>query len=337
MLDAGDLDALARTLVGLGQAVERQDHMHGALEIYSCAYAVATAIAHPRAAAEAAWYSGRLLRRRAAWDEAAEKYRAAQGISEIAGLSDISVHVLVGLAVMKQDLGNLPAARLGLEEALSAAEALGDRDCVAVVHHSYMGLEQAVGDLTKGLEHGWVAVATYESDDRRTQCMAGLAGALLAYGDWSASEDAWTLVAHTSRDRYYLIYAHDALSHLAALRGDEQGFALHASSCDALGWETGTSSVKAEILYYRGLSYRALGRLESAEEWLRRAIAFTEEHRYNRVLFEAEAALDSLAAYRSSSNPDPAPAAPAELRIGLRTMRQELVGLGTQGMSQPAI
>jgi tetratricopeptide (TPR) repeat protein len=327
-LEARDLEALARDLLALGQSVERQEHTHGALELYACAYDTAVAAALPRTAAESAWYSGRLLRRRAAWDDAQSKYRAAQEIADVAGLSDISVHVLVGLALIRQDLGNFPAARDGLAEALDAAETSGDRDSIAVVHHSYMGLEQLAGDVAKGLEHGWVAVATYESAERRTQCIASLAGVLIDNGDRAAAEDAWTLVAHQTRDSFYLVYAHDALAHLAALRGDEDEFERQAARCDALDWENGSRAVKAEILYYRGLSYGALGRRDEAEEWLRRAVAFTEEHRFNQQSFRAVEALEGLSG-RGPEDHEPTPAAPAELRDGLRAMRQELVAVGS--------
>ena len=136
---------------------------------------------------------------------------------------------------------------------------------------------------------------------------------------------AWTVVAHTSEETYYRIYAHDALAHLSALRGDRESFDAHAGACDDLGWESGPRSAKAEILYYRGLSYRALGQRGLAEEWLSRALGFAEQHGFNRVLFEAEDALRSLA---DSSHEEhaPGPAAPTELREGLRAMRQEAVG-----------
>jgi hypothetical protein len=150
---------------------------------------------------------------------------------------------------------------------------------------------------------------------------------LIDVGDRDAAEDAWTLVAHQSGDRYYLVYAHDALAHLAALRGDARTFEKHAARCDALDWENGSLKVKAEVLYYRGMSLVALGRLEDAETWLRRAVAFTEEHGFNRQLFRAEEALASMSASRLQPRP-PTPAAPTKLREGLRTMRQELVGVG---------
>lgn len=324
-LEGARLEDLATSLVELGDVVEAQGHDHGALELYSCAYAVAAAIVAPEAASEAARLSGRLLRRRADWDEAHRWYEIAREVAERAKLHHRVAQVLVGLAVIKKETGNLPAARRGFREALTAAERSADRDAIAFVHHGLLGLEQAAGNLAKGLEHGWIAAGTYESEEGRTRCMASLAAALIDYGDLDAAEDAWTLVAHTSRDKYYLIYAHDALGHLSALKGDVECFEEHSARCDALGWESGSLMAKAEILYYRGLSYCALGNPARAKRWLTRAVAFAEEHQYNQVLFRAEEALHSLSRARRPERTPPS-AAPPEVREGLRAMRRDLVG-----------
>jgi len=327
-LERGTLDELADRLIVLGDLVERKGHEHGALEMYSCAYEIATAVRAPRAAAEAARYSGGLLRRRASWKEAETKLVAAREIAELAGLPDVAARSMVGLSLMCQDVGNMPAARAGLRDSLLVAEQSGDRDTIAMVHHSFMGIEQLSGNLAASLDHGWVAVATYESEERRTRCMAGLAASLTDCGDRDAAEDAWAFVAHTSKDTYYQIYAYDALGHLAALRGDRVGFEKHSEQCDALGWALKPGFASAEILYHRGLSHRALGDLRQAEEWLRHTVSFAEEHSHNQILFRAEEALRSLAAEEQTS-PEvqvrSSPAAPLEVREGLRAMRQELV------------
>ena len=328
VLETAQLGELAHVLVSLGEAVERIHHAHGALELYSCAYEAATAASLARPAAEAAWYSARLLRRRASWEDARTRYECAQAIADAAGLEDVSVHSLVGLALMKRDMGNIPGARSDLDRALALARSGGDRDALGVVHHALLGLEQIAGNLAEGLEHGWLAVDTYESPERRTQCLASLAAALMEFGDRSAAEDAWELVALMSSDAHYEVYAHDALAHLAALRGDERAFGRHAARCDSLDWEAGAPSVKAEILQYRGLSYRALGRLDLAEAWLSRAVAFAEEHGFNRVLFQAEEALGSLAARATTPAESLTPVAPRELRDGLRSLRREMSGSG---------
>lgn len=319
------LDDLATTLVDLGDTVEGQGHPNGAIEIYKCAYHIASTIGAARAAVDAARLAGRQERRRAQWKEADRWFQITHDVAVQAGFDDAAARALVGLAGVRKETGNLPAARSGFAEALDIAQRSGDRETIALVHHGLLGVEQAAGNLARGLEHGWIAVATYESAVGRTRCMASLAGALMEFGDRDAAEDAWTLVAASSDEHYYRVYAFDALGHLAALKGDAAAFALYSSQCDALGWEAQASSATAEVLYYRGLSYRALGQVGRATEWLTRAVTFAEDHGYNRILFAAEKALGSLEVIEYQT---PQPAAPQGIREGLRTMRRELAGAG---------
>ena len=156
----------------------------------------------------------------------------------------------------------------------------------------------------------------------RIRCLAGLAGALVDFGDRAAAEDAWTVVAARTHEAYYQIYAHDALAYLAALRGDDAEFERQAAACDALGWKSGPRSATVEILHYRGLSYRALGRRRESAEWLGRAVAFAAEHKFHRTLFKAETALQELEAPPAVGTIPSEPTAPAEVREGLRSMRR---------------
>jgi tetratricopeptide (TPR) repeat protein len=326
-LEKGHHDSLASELVELADAVEAQGHTHGALELYRCAYDIAGALGAPRQAVDAARLTGRLLRRQARWDEARHWFDVTREIADAADLPDVVARALVGLAGIKKETGNLPGARETFRAAMTWAERSRNRDTIALVHHGLLGLEQVAGNVAEGLDHGWIAVATYEDQKAKMRCLAGLAGALADYGDREAAEDAWSVVAHSSDEAYYRTYAHDALAYLSALRGDARAFEEHAKQCDALDWESASHAAKAEILYYRGLSYRALGRPDRADEWLRRAVDFADEHKFGRVLFLAEEALR----VRPESAPEletPTLAAPRELREGLRAMRHELACVG---------
>jgi hypothetical protein len=133
------------------------------------------------------------------------------------------------------------------------------------------------------------------------------------------------VVASESDELYYKVFANDGLSQIAALRGDRAGFTTHAARLDALNWESGSSSAAAQVLYYRGLSYRELGDTAEARSWLGRALTFAEKNGYNQIVFQAEEALASLSRRATSTVPAGAPsAAPLEVREGLRAMRQEL-------------
>jgi hypothetical protein len=159
---------------------------------------------------------------------------------------------------------------------------------------------------------------------------SGVAGVLIDADELRAAEDAWECVAHmTSGNDYFRLYALDALSHIAARRGARAEFARRAAEADAVGWESGPAPAKAEILYYRGLSYGYLGEIDEARRWLNSAVAFAESHKFSQTLFRAEAALrdlDTRRAEQPTRRNAPAATAPPEVRSGLEEMRRELVG-----------
>ena len=324
-LETQSFPELARRLVEASEAAEASGHSHGALELYDCAYEIAAAAGAPSEAVDAARFRARTLRRRAEWGEAARWYGIAEEIARAAGLVGRTAQVLMGMATIRKEMGNLPAARERLMAALSLSDQGVDSDTRAGVHHELLSLEHAAGNLPVALEHGWVAVAGFENEVLRTRCLAALAGALVDFGDRSAAEDAWSVVAHRSDEVYYKVYAYDALAYLAALRGDNAEFESYAAKCDGLGWQSASQSAAAEILHYRGLSYRALGRREEAEAWLSRAVSFAEKHGFSRTLFEAEEALKELRT--SVARVDPMPAAPPEVRDGLRAMREAVLAV----------
>ena len=319
-------DELAVALTDLGAEVEARGHQHGALELYACAYDIATATGLPSQSIEAARFSGRVLRRLARWDESRDWYMLAKDVALTVGDQSGAAWVLTGLALIHRERGNLPAARAQLADALELAMAGDDPSAEAPIYLELSTLASLSDELPLALEYGWQAVTATQEESYRVVCLAVLGGALAEAGEWSAAEDAWTVVAHESRETYYQIYAWDALAYLAAQRGDESGFELRAARCDALGWENGQRTAAAEILYYRGLSYRALGRWKEASEWLTRAVRFAEDAGLNRSLFLAEEALKSLDTPERIPAPAPAIATSAALRIGLKEMRAEAVG-----------
>ncbi len=334
VLDAfaeGELASLGKALLGLGAAVEEQNHLHGASELYRTAYAIAASTGRVADSIEAARLAGRASRRLASWDEAHRWYGVAREIAEAAGLLGCVAVVLDGVANIHRDRGDLAAARATLMEAAAFAERSGEAMASARTHHGLMSLEHVAGNLEVALVHGWKAVREYSGEQERVQALASLAGVLIDLDELGAAEDAWECVAHMSgRNDHLRVYALEGLSHLAARRGAAAEFARRAAEADALGWESGPAPTKAEILYLRGLSYQALGEVEEARGWLSRAVAYCGEHGFNRTLVRAEEALRSLNS-SSDAGPEhrtvPAPAAaPREVRLGLEEMRRALAG-----------
>lgn len=324
--EAADLPALASATIELGAAAERLDHVHGALELHRCAYDIAAALGTPELAVEAARAKGRIYRRRGAWEEAGRWYEVALELAERAGLWELIARTRAGLAVIHKDRGDMDAARDGLHRALEAAEIASDADATASIYQDLMAVEYAAGDLPIATRHGWRAVNTFASESGRMRCLVSFGTILKELGDWDAAQDAYTVVCRTSDELYYRVYAHDALAHMAALRGDADAFDRRAAECDALGWESGPSTAKAEIMLYRGLSNRLLGRHEEARSWLERTAAFASEHGIDQVLEQAGEALAAVDGEQVGREPLTPKTAPPEVREGLRAMRDDAVG-----------
>lgn len=326
---AADFHALGCALVELGAVVEGRNHLHGAAELYQTAYEIAAGTGNTEIAMEASRFAGRALRRLARWAEASRWYGVARGIAEATGSYDRVAMVLDGVANIHRDRGNHPAARAILGEAKEFAERSGDATAIGRVHQGLLSLEQAAGNLGVALLHGWRAVQSYPAEKDRMEALASLGGVLIHAGDYRAAEDAWTCVAHLAKDDDYIrLYAVDALGHLAARRGAVAEFSRRAAASDAMGWESGPAPAKAEILYYRGLSHQILGNAAEARRWLRRAVAFADEHGFSRLLFQAEEALQAMetqADWTPTRLGAPA-SAPRDVCLGLEEMRRELVG-----------
>lgn len=323
--ESGELSVLSTVCLEAGQAAERSDHVWGGLEFYRCAYEMAAALGDPATAIEAARSSGRTLRRRGQWAEADHWYTVALRIAERAELWDLIARTRAGLAVIHKDRGDIPAARDGFERALEAAGSAQDADTTASIYHDLMNLEYVAGELPVAARHGWRAVNTYATDGGRSRCLVSFATILTKLGDLDAAEDAYAVARETSDDFYYRLYAHDGFAHMAALRGDAEAFDRRAAECDELDWENGPTTVKAEILYFRGVSNAMLGRRESARSWLQRAVDLADEHSLEMVLSDARKALEELAGQRPVQA-TPRSEAPSEVREGLRALRAEVVG-----------
>ncbi len=329
-LENGDLEALGRGLLTLGENVESQGHHHGALEFYRIAFEISAAVSDVDVAVDAARFSGRVLRRLARWAEAQRWYDTARRVAETAGLDGkVAVVMVGGVASIQRERGNLPAVRRTLREALPYAERSGDGMAIGLVYHAQMALEHAAGAISTALETGWRAVRAYPPGAERIRALASLAGVLIDAGELEAADDAWSLVLAMDDWKFYRLYAVDALGHIAALRGQVDEFERRVAEADAMGWESGDLSAKAEILHYRGLSYHALGRDDEARHWLQRAVSFAKEHAFNRTMFAAEQALLALddGPDESALPPDDGASnreAREEVREGLQAWRLEL-------------
>jgi tetratricopeptide (TPR) repeat protein len=334
LLESSDHESLQWALLEWGKAVECQGHLRGSLEIQSLAFDLAVATGSPECALEAARFQGKGHRTGADWDEAVAWYGAARRIAEEVGDTRKLAAVMDGLANTYRDRGNLPRARELLREVMALGEEGNDRYAVAIAHHDLMTVERLGEDMVRAVQHGWSAVQSYDSREGSLKALFDLAGVLRETGELSAARDAYTIVADQLPQFEHRMMALDALAYIAALEGDRPRYHELRVKMEEGGWRELSPVFRGQVLFYRGLSSRALGQEEEGEERLREALAFAERHSLNWLIFDVEEALEKRV--DEDRTPHPTPGVPvgspgpgeAELvgvRQGLRELREALV------------
>ena len=336
-LEQGEWRALANATLALGKAVEDQGHRHGARELYALAHAVAVAVAATSEAVESARLLGWLHRLQSEWDEAIRWYEGARAAAQGEGDRAAEAIVIDGLASAMRDKGNLPAARELLHEGLQVVEESGDDYSVASIHHTLMTVEQRAGRLPHAVGHGWRALNLHRQEETRYYVLVSLAECLVKMGELDAAEDSFAVVAERVGRPDWRYAALEMLAHISALRGHRDVFDERAVRADAAEWNSEASVPShAQILQFRGMSWKALGDPVQARAWLERARDYAQEHAVNQVLFEAEGLLAGLdddeaastagvtATEAASTEPGIPVAEMEEIRGGVGAMRRAL-------------
>lgn len=332
---SGDIEAMARASVDIGEQAEAQLHYGSAETCFQLAYDLATRVASLDLATDAARFHGRALRRQGRWPDAEAKYEHARELALAARDHERHGLVISGLAAVARSRGNLPRTRELLLVQLEIGEREGSPAVLSAAHHDLMALDKLAGDLQGALLHGWEAVRILEGRDGALEAMTDLAGVLTEIGAYDAAEDAYRIVVEGIDNHVYRIYALAGLSYLAALRGDGAEFERRSRRLDDEGLNALPEAMQAELLYERGLSFEKLGDDLSAVRWLSIARSRSELWGVNQVLFDVEAALDRIregsreareSITTEASRPNStSTSAERSVADGLRAMRRQLV------------
>ena len=328
----GDHPGLMAGLLEWGRIVDGQGHGNGALEILGLAFELAQAVGSASAGVDAARFKGKVYRSQARWDRALEWYDIAQRIAADAGENRKLPVVLDGMANTYRDLGNLPRAKELLDEVLAMGEEMDDSYTMAIAHHDLMTVERLLSNLVLAIQHGWKAVKLYESSDGMLRALFDLAGVLRESGEWSAARNAYSIVVSRIKVFEYRLLSLDALAYIAAVMGEEEACQGFRDRMDEEGWENLSPVYRGQVLYYRGLSSRALGKDEEAMTWLRASLAMAEEHKLNKLIFDAERELAWVREPEADSMTVPA-WRPEPCGDALRSVRQGLVDLRNEALA----
>ncbi|MBI4520562.1 MAG: tetratricopeptide repeat protein [Gemmatimonadetes bacterium] len=328
---SGRRDALANAVLALGDYAERLGHVHGAREIYRNAYDVAVAAGQLPAATDAAAFYARSSRKLADWSDAETWYQRAFEMASAVEDHTRAIAVLTGLANSFRVRGNLPRAREILDRALELGQRANDRHALGQVHHGLLVVEKHFERLIEASTHGWKAVQLYETESDRARALFDLADVLLQARAWTPARDAYAIVAPRLDQAEEQLLAFAGLAYTNAMLGDAAQFRRWSGVLDHQGTADAPPPIRAQILYYLGLSHAVLREGAEARRLLQLVMTEAETHKLNKLFFQAEAAIRELdeaepniqkANPESSGLKDPRL---AELSTGLGKLRAELI------------
>lgn len=334
-LENQDWVILGALCVELGTTVEARGHRASAEELFSIGYDLAVRAGSVSVAIDAARFKARAFRRKGGWDEAEELYNHARDLARSAHDHERHGLVISGLAAVARTRGNLPRSRDLLMAQLQIGTAEGLDSVLAAAYHDLMAVDKLAGDHESALVHGWEAVRHNKNAEGMLKVMADLADVLTRLGHLTAAEDAYAIVAAKVQHQLYRLAALEGLSHVSALRGNREQFEERVASADTEGWGSIPEATRAEFLYSRGLSYRALGDADAAAEYLKNSRELSQAKAVNRVFFDADAALQDLiqavarrrAAEEGAGDAPPAFRRASNIGAEIRSMRESLIGV----------
>ena len=202
-LGSGDGTDLGSALLELAERVDMLGHLHGARELFNLAYQVAVTCGSGAVAGTAARFLGIAHRRLGAWEESEHWFGVAQNLGVALGDRRLSALAMLGLGNTVREKGNLPRALELHRETLEMGLADGDRHVQGLSHHDLMTDEKLAGCPGKAIRHGWEAVRLCPSERDQLRALTDLAWAFVEVGELSAAEDAYTVVAHRTKEFRY--------------------------------------------------------------------------------------------------------------------------------------
>lgn len=330
-VESEDHGELAAAVLELAQVVEDRGHLHGARELDRIAYDIAAAERDLAAAIDAARFLGRVCRRLGAWEDSRRWYEIGRDVARSGELRRKEALALDGLGNTYRVRGDHPAAREIYETVLDLGEDLRDAELRGRAHQNLMLVEKHARRTDEALRHGWAAVRTIPNERFAVVALADLADVFLRSGQLDSAESAFRVVASRTEIADVRILALDALSHLAARRGDLAEFQSRLDRLSEENLEDASVEARAQILLYRGKSFLALGEPDVARRWFERSLRFAEEHGVSRIVIEAEEACQALDERKQdrlleTELPEPTPKTMSELRKPLADLREARAG-----------
>lgn len=227
----------------------------------------------------------------------------AQACSDTRG----ELRAAIGRAMLAIARGNLPLANEILVETVRRADAhsLPDERSRALHERATLAFER--GEYDEALQHGFAALREAVAQPSRDRLRGDIAATLHRLGARSTAHELFLDLAATTRELTLRWAATINLMEFASEEGDRPQFEAYRDQLEGGGLPP---RLRVEFELHVGRGYQLLGEIDSAREWLERALVSATSYSFNTLVFKVEQILVAMPITQTGKMPMPAPTIP---------------------------
>lgn len=322
------MHAVAPRMLAYARALEYEARWSLASDVYR----TVVAHVHPSVDSEYAIDGqirlGACLRNLGDIDGAAAAYRVAGQVSTAANDMVGVLRSRIGEAKIAIARGNMPSAEAILDDTIAKAGGKALRSVRSMALHDRSHVAHLREDHELAVKLAYRALEESDQTPDRDRILADVAASFAKLGVYSAAHDAYMILAVTAQEQYVRWLSQLNLLDIAATTGSEPLFERYRR-------EVANLELPPRMAVYRelhtGQGYMRLGKAEEGIPFLHRAVELATGYGFNKLVFDAEAALEQ--ASRAAPITESEPAAPVGdevwgIATALKQMR-EMVASGT--------
>jgi len=290
-------------LLSYGRALDYEASWGLATDVFGTVARVAKPEKNPGLAVEANIAIGGAARRNGDWEVSARAYSQAAYLADTVGDRKGVLTVQVGIANTYIAKGNLPQAKLILDDVIVQARDQRLPEVEGFALHSSAALAQKLGDKAAVVKLAYEALNITTAPSARDAVLGELAAGFSELGMHDAARDAHLILAATAQAKWVRWQATINLMEIASIEGMESAFTAYANDLRHVPmgpW------LKSYFLLFLGEGLARFGRGDEASQALAEAIDFSALNQIHPVTFKAESALVALRAAnrRPATAPD---------------------------------
>jgi hypothetical protein len=278
------------SLFGYGRALDMDGSWALAVDVFATVADMAREDNEPKVAIEATTALGGSARRSGDWDRSAEGYADAAHLASALGDKALGLTVRVGTANTLIARGNLPEAKVVLDEVIAEAESSRLEGVSGLALHGRATVAHLEKKYADAVTLAYRALENTTNPTYRDNITSDIAAAFVELGMRDAGRDAHLVLSLTSRYHWVRSQATVNLMELAAMDGMEEAFEGYAKELTDRQLDP---RLRAYFLLYYGQGCDQFGRFEDGVKFMAQARDFATSHKIHQVAFEAEQALSA--------------------------------------------